>query len=85
MFGTVIIVALLALLLVQTFMVSRRQKKQREKIQSLQAGLAPGQKVVTAGGVHGTVIGVDADSADLQIARGVVVTFDKLAIIRSEA
>lgn len=60
------------------FMIRPQQKKQKE-IRKFQNALAEGTKVVTGGGVYGTVKRVDleANTVDVEIARGVVITVAK--------
>lgn len=60
------------------FMIRPQQKKQKE-IRKFQNSLAEGAKVVTGGGIFGTVKRVDltANTVDVEISRGVVVTVDK--------
>ena len=60
------------------FMIRPQQKKQKE-IRSFQNSLAEGSKVVTGGGVYGTVkrIDIEKNTVDVEIARGVVVTVAK--------
>ena len=58
--------------------MSPQQKKQKE-IRKFQNSLAEGTKVVTGGGVYGTVKRIDlqANTVDVEIARGVVITVAK--------
>lgn len=60
------------------FMIRPQQKKQKE-IRKFQNSLAEGTKVVTGGGVYGTVKRIDlqANTVDVEIARGVVITVAK--------
>lgn len=60
------------------FMVRPQQKKQK-KIRSFQNSLQEGAKIVTGGGIYGTIkrVDVSADTVDVEIARGVVITVDK--------
>ena len=60
------------------FMVRRQQKKQK-KIRNFQNSLQEGSKVVTGGGIYGTIKRVDiqANTVDVEIARGVVITVNK--------
>jgi preprotein translocase subunit YajC len=55
-----------------------RQQQQRALIDSLDRN----DRVVTIGGLHGTVDSVDDDTLRLEIAPGTVVTFAKAAIAR---
>lgn len=60
------------------FMIRPQQKKQKE-IRKFQNSLTEGAKVVTGGGVYGTVKRVDLtnNTVEVEIARGVVVVVDK--------
>ena len=60
------------------FMVRPQQKKQK-KIRNFQNSLREGSKVVTGGGIYGTIKRVDiqANTVDVEIARGVVITVNK--------
>jgi preprotein translocase subunit YajC len=46
----------------------------------MQDGVAAGDEVITAGGIHGTVRRADDDAVDLEIAPSVVVRLDRRAI-----
>ena len=60
------------------FMIRPQQKKQKE-IRKFQNSLQEGSKVVTGGGVYGTVkhINVEQNTIDIEVARGVVITVAK--------
>lgn len=60
------------------FMIRPQQKKQKE-IRNFQNSLQEGSKVVTGGGVYGTVkrINLEQNTVDVEIARGVVITVAK--------
>lgn len=60
------------------FMIRPQQKKQKE-IRKFQNSLTEGAKVVTGGGVYGTVKRVDltTNTVEVEIARGVIVVVDK--------
>ena len=60
------------------FMIRPQQKRQKE-IRRFQNALSEGTKVVTGGGIYGTVkrINNDNNTVDVEIARGVVITVDK--------
>ena len=60
------------------FMIRPQQKKQKE-IREFQNALKEGDKVVTGGGVYGTVKRVNAqeNTIDIEVARGVVITVAK--------
>ncbi len=50
------------------FMVIMPQQRQRKKVQSMLAALKAGDKVVTNGGIYGTISGIDGDSVILKIS-----------------
>ena len=60
------------------FMIRPQQKKQK-KIREFQNALKEGDRVVTGGGVYGTVKRVNAqeNTIDIEVARGVVITVAK--------
>lgn len=60
------------------FMIRPQQKRQKE-IRKFQNALSEGTKVVTGGGIYGTVKSIDLtkNTVDVKIARDVVITVDK--------
>jgi preprotein translocase subunit YajC len=50
------------------FMVIMPQQRQRKKVQAMLAELKAGDKVITSGGIYGTVNGIDGDSVILKIS-----------------
>lgn len=62
------------------FMILRpQQKRQKERQQMLEA-VKKGDKVVTAGGLHGVVAGLDEKTLLVQVADNVKLKFDRTAI-----
>jgi preprotein translocase subunit YajC len=50
------------------FMVIMPQQRQRKKTQEMLGALKTGDKIVTSGGIYGTVSGIDGDSVILKIS-----------------
>jgi preprotein translocase subunit YajC len=50
------------------FMVIMPQQRQRKKMQDMLGALKTGDKIVTNGGIYGTVSGLDGDSVILKIS-----------------
>jgi preprotein translocase subunit YajC len=48
----------------------------------MQSALGPGDQIVTIGGMHATVVSVDADVVTVEIAPGVEVKYARPAIAR---
>jgi preprotein translocase subunit YajC len=63
------------------FLWYRPQQAQRKKVREMMAALAPGDRVMTAGGLIGTVRSMEGDVFDIEFAEGVVVKVTKRAII----
>lgn len=62
------------------FFASRRQKKAMQATIDLHDSLVVGDRIHTTSGLEGTIVGVNDDSIDLEIAPGVVTTWMKLAV-----
>ena len=78
MFSTVIMFSLI--ILIFYFMILRPQQKRQKERQKLLEGVKKGDKVITAGGVHGTVIGLEDKTVLVQVAENVKLKFEKSAI-----
>ena len=50
------------------FLVIMPQQRQRKKVQAMLADLKAGDKIITNGGIYGTVNGIDGDSVILKIS-----------------
>ncbi|WP_434743665.1 preprotein translocase subunit YajC [Micromonospora sp. SH-82] len=67
---------------VMYFMMIRPQQKRRREAEQMQSALAPGDEVVTIGGLYGTVTGVDDETVLLEVAPGVQTRYARPAIAR---
>ena len=76
MSGIFMIVAMIVIF--YFFMIRPQQKKQKE-IRAFQNSLQEGTKVVTGGGIYGTVKHIDlaANVIEVEIAKGTVIRVDK--------
>jgi len=63
------------------FLWYRPQQAARKKAAAMMAALAPGDRIMTAGGLIGVLRGIEDDFIEVEIADGVVVQFTKRAII----
>ncbi len=66
------------------FMIRPQQKRQKE-IQNFRASITRGSKIVTAGGIYGTVKDIDeaANTLKVEIANGICITVDKGSVFAS--
>jgi preprotein translocase subunit YajC len=80
----VVVLVLIALLVLFWFVwvvpQRRRQRRQVEDLLRLIELLQPGDEIITAGGVHGTVRAVSEDELQVEIAPGVEVRLDRRAV-----
>jgi preprotein translocase subunit YajC len=67
---------------VMYFLMIRPQQKRRREAMAMQNSLGPGDRIVTIGGLHGTVVSMADDLVTLEVAPGVHVQFARPAIAR---
>ena len=77
--GLPMLIMMVAIFAIMWFFMIRPQQKKQKKIREFQNALKEGDKVVTGGGVYGTVKRVNAqeNTIDIEVARGVVITVAK--------
>ena len=63
------------------FLLFRPARVKQKKLQAMLEALKPGDRVVTAAGIHGTVVGVSEEVVQLRIAENVKVEFSKSAVV----
>jgi len=78
MFGTLIMFALI--ILIFYFMILRPQQKRQKERERMLSEIQKGDKVVTAGGIHGTIVGIEEKTYLVQIADNVKVKVDRSAV-----
>ncbi|MBI3625453.1 MAG: preprotein translocase subunit YajC [Candidatus Rokubacteria bacterium] len=64
------------------FLLIRPQQKQRKGREAMLATIKRGDRVVTTGGLHGTVVGLNEQTVILKVADQVKLEFDRSAIGR---
>ncbi len=69
-----------SIILIFYFMIIRPQQKREKERQAMLNALKKGDKVITSGGIHGTVMGLDEKTALVQIAENVKVKVDRGSI-----
>jgi preprotein translocase subunit YajC len=62
------------------FMILRPQQKRQKDRQKMLDSVKKGDKVVTAGGMHGTVAGLDEKTLLLQVGDNIKLKFDRSAV-----
>jgi preprotein translocase subunit YajC len=74
------ILPILAIGLVFYFIVIAPAGKQRKKTEAMLSSLKKGDRVVTSGGIYGTIQGVEADVVYLKIAENVKIKVSRSAV-----
>ena len=68
------------IILIFYFMILRPQKKRQKDRQQMLDNVKKGDKIVTVGGLHGTVVGIDEKTLLVQVADNVKMKFEKSAL-----
>ncbi len=79
------VVPILAIALVFYFLVIAPANRQRKKTEQMLSSLKKGDRVVTNGGIYGTIQGVEADVVYLKIAENVKIKVGRNAIASIQA
>ncbi|BDG60797.1 preprotein translocase subunit YajC [Caldinitratiruptor microaerophilus] len=77
LFNLLLPIALFALL---WFLMIRPQQVQAKKRQEMLNSLRKGDRVITIGGIHGTILDLDPETITLRVADGVDITVQRSAI-----
>jgi preprotein translocase subunit YajC len=64
------------------FLLIRPQQKQRKERDRMLTSVKKGDRVVTSGGLHGTVVGLNEQTVVLKVADQVKLEFDRTSIGR---
>src|ERR1700737_2570114 len=67
------------------FLVIMPQQRQRKKMQEMLGALKNGDKVITNGGIYGTISGIHGDTVILKVAEQVKIRIARSAIVQVEA
>jgi preprotein translocase subunit YajC len=78
LFSTLIMFALI--IGIFYFLILRPQQKRQKERQKMLDAVKKGDKVVTAGGLHGTVAGMDEKTVLIQVADNVKMKFERSAV-----
>ena len=73
------------LFVVMYFFMIRPQRKQQKELENFRNSLSKGQKVVTAGGIYGTVKEVKDYHILMEVDSNVTLRVDKTAVMRTNA
>jgi preprotein translocase subunit YajC len=68
--------------LIVYFLIIRPQRQRQKQLEKMVRALKKGDRVLTSGGIFGTVVGVDDSKAVLRIAEDIKVEFSKGSIVQ---
>lgn len=69
-----------AIILIFYFMIIRPQQKRTKEKEKMLSNLQKGDKVMTSGGLHGTVAGLDEKTVLLNVGDNIKLKFERTAI-----
>jgi preprotein translocase subunit YajC len=72
---------LILIFVVFYFFIIRPQQKRQKERQNLLNALKKGDKVIAAGGLHGTVVGIDDKTVLLQVADNIKIKCERNSVI----
>ena len=75
-------IMLILIFVVMWFFMIRPQRKQQKELQNFRDSLKKGDKVVTIGGIYGTVCEVKEDSVLIEVDNNVKIRVSKQAIVK---
>ncbi|MFD1206999.1 MULTISPECIES: preprotein translocase subunit YajC [Sporosarcina] len=73
---------IIAMFAIMWFLLIRPAQKRQKQTKQMQDSLQRGDKVITIGGIHGTIDAVDESSVYLKVSEGTTLQFDRQAIGR---
>lgn len=76
---------LLGLFVLPPLLLMRSQRKRAQEVQQMRSSITAGDDIVTVAGIHGTVMGVDGELLNVEIAPGVVVRMDVAGVLKRDA
>lgn len=83
--GLMNIIMIIALVIIFWLFMIRPQQKKQKDIRKFREGIQVGDRVITAGGIHGKIKQVKDTAFVIEIAPGVAITVDKGSVYPSAA
>ena len=80
--GSLMWVMMALIFVVMWFFMIRPQRKQQKELQAFRDGLKNGDKVVTIGGIYGTVCDVKDEYVLIEVSKDVKIRVSKQALVK---
>lgn len=74
------IIPLVLMFAIFYFLLIRPQQKRNKQRNEMMQALKAGDKVVTIGGIHGTIVEINDDKVNLKVSENVRMTVDRAAV-----
>lgn len=74
------LIPFIAVFVIFYLLIIRPQRKKQQKHMQMVNQLQPGDRIITTGGIYGTVMGVEKDKLELKIAANVKIEITKSAV-----
>jgi preprotein translocase subunit YajC len=74
------LIVLVALFALMWLLLIRPQRRRAAQQTELQDHLRPGDEIITAGGIHGTIKAIEDDLVHVEIAPGTLIRVDRRAV-----
>lgn len=74
------IIMIVAMIVIFYFFMIRPQSKKQKEIKKAREAMTNGDKVVTAGGIHGTIREISDLTMLLEVSKGVTIKVDKASV-----
>jgi len=81
--GSMTWLMLIAIFVVMYFFMIRPQQKRQKELRKFREGLQKGDKVVTVGGIYGTVVEVKDGYVLIEVDSNVRLRFDKSSVLQA--
>lgn len=79
------ILPLVAIIAIFYFFMIRPQQKKQKEINAFRSALKKGDKVLTVGGIYGTIDEVKETTVLLDVANGVLIKVDKSGLVKDNS
>lgn len=76
------LIMMVAIFVVMYFLMIRPQKKRQKELKAYRDNLQKGEKVITAGGIYGTVVEVKDTTVLLEVDNNVKIRVDRSSLVK---
>jgi preprotein translocase subunit YajC len=74
------LIVIVVLFILMWLLLVRPQRRRSQQQIEMQDALRKGEEIITAGGLHGTVVSIEDEVLEIEIAKGTIVRLDRRAV-----